>query len=119
MAGNSIRSIFVSLFVFAVILSPLMVTCDAARFTQRGKTPLSLPRMFMLSAMAITGFSLNYRIVFQLPDPYVLLVSAAHLHQLGLVAGAAPLRSRNSLRMDLPDTYLRLCSTPLIDENNI
>ncbi|KAG6620491.1 hypothetical protein I3842_Q067000 [Carya illinoinensis] len=48
MAGNSMRSIFVSLFVFAVILSPLMVRCDAARFTQ------------------------------ELPDPYVLLVSAAH-----------------------------------------
>ncbi|KAG2722819.1 hypothetical protein I3843_02G122300 [Carya illinoinensis] len=40
MAGNSIRSIFVSLFVFAVILSPLMVTCDAARFTQRVTRPV-------------------------------------------------------------------------------
>ncbi|KAG2728898.1 hypothetical protein I3760_01G225400 [Carya illinoinensis] len=38
MAGNSLRSAFVTLFVFAIILSP-KVTCDAARFTQEVVCP--------------------------------------------------------------------------------
>ncbi|XP_059459218.1 uncharacterized protein LOC132188706 [Corylus avellana] len=38
-AGNSLRSTLVTLFIFAIILSP-MATSDAARLTQRASGPI-------------------------------------------------------------------------------
>ncbi|KAL6335735.1 hypothetical protein AAG906_039498 [Vitis piasezkii] len=34
-ATNSPRSILLTIFIFAMVLSPMVSSCDAARFTQR------------------------------------------------------------------------------------
>ncbi|RVX17165.1 Inositol oxygenase 1 [Vitis vinifera] len=75
-ATNSPRSILLTIFIFAMVLSPMVSSCDAARFT---------PTSFFKKTK----------------DPYALLVFAAHLH-LQTVAAHAVLLLQNQCHPETP-----------------
>ncbi|KAL6312551.1 hypothetical protein AAG906_029520 [Vitis piasezkii] len=91
MAGtNSPRSILLTIFIFAMVLSPMVSSCDAARFTQRGKP----------NQLSITGTE-YFSFFKKTKDPYALLVFAAHLH-LPAVAAHAVLLLQNQCHPETP-----------------
>jgi hypothetical protein len=101
-AGNSLRSTLVTLFIFAIILSP-MATSDAARLTQRGKKKKKKTITIINSAACIRqDLKFYFQFVLQLQDPFALLVYVAHLPHWALAASVALLLLLSpSLRMGL------------------
>ncbi|KAK9266036.1 hypothetical protein L1049_017791 [Liquidambar formosana] len=98
-AGNSPRSVLVTLLIFAMVFSP-MLPCDAeaAPYVLLVFVAHRHPR-----APAVTVVPLLLKLSLKVVAPYVLLVYAAHRHQRAPAVTVVPLLLKLSLKVGLHD----------------